>query len=117
MKGLWSILCLSTLALPLSAQENKQRLTLEEAMVLGQAKSVASMENRNNALKSYWRFRNYKTDRLPGISLSGTLPSLNKQLNSYQQEDGSYKFVPNNYLSEYLGFTVKQIIPFTGGDI
>lgn len=117
MKGLWIILCLSTLNLPLSAQENKLRLTLEEAMVLGQAKSVASMENRNNALKSYWRFRNYKTDRLPSISLSGTLPSLNKQLNSYQQEDGSYKFVPNNYLSEYLGFTVKQIIPFTGGEI
>ncbi|MCD8318298.1 MAG: hypothetical protein LUC45_05410 [Paraprevotella sp.] len=117
MKGMWIILCLSALAPSLSAQEEKRQLTIEEAMMLGQAKSVASMENRNNALKSYWRFRDYKADRLPGISFSGTLPSLNKQLNSYQQEDGSYKFIPNNYLSEYVGLTVRQVIPFTGGEI
>ncbi len=117
MKGLSIMLCLSILASPSPAQEKERRLTIEEAMAIGQAKSVASMENRNNALKSYWRYRNYKTDRLPGMSLSGTLPSLNKQLNSYQQEDGSYKFVPNNYLSEYLDLAVRQVIPFTGGEI
>ncbi len=117
MKGLMIILCLGTVALPLPAQEKEQRLTIEEAMEIGRVKSIASMETRNNMLKAYWRFRNYKTDRLPSLSFSGTLPSLNKQLNSYQQEDGSYKFVPNNYLSEYMSLTIRQIIPFTGGEI
>lgn len=117
MRGVWMIVGLSVLAFRLSAQERQLRLTIEEAMVLGQTQSVASMESRNNMLKAYWTFRNYKADRLPGISFSGTLPSLNRQLNSYQQEDGSYKFIPNNYLSEYLGLTVRQVIPFTGGEI
>lgn len=117
MKRIFIILCLGSLVLPSTAQENKRQLTIEEAMELGRVKTIASMENRNQMLKSYWRFRNYRTDRLPSLSLSGKLPSLNKQLNAYQQEDGSYKFVPNNYLSESLNLSLRQVIPFTGGEI
>ena len=50
MRGLWMIVCLSVLAFRLSAQERQLRLTIEEAMALGQAQSVASMESRNNML-------------------------------------------------------------------
>ena len=99
-----------------SAQE-KLHLTINEALELGRSQSIAAKESENVRLKAYWRYQDYRADLLPGISISGTLPSLNRSLNSYQQEDGAYKFVPNNYLSENLNFTIRQAIPFTGGEI
>ncbi len=90
-------------------------LTLDEALAMGREESIASKENENTMLKAWWRYRNYRAGLLPNITLGGTVPSLNRSLNSYQREDGTYTFIPNNYISENLNLTVSQAIPFTGG--
>ncbi len=95
----------------------KLSLTIEDALALGREQSIASKENDNTLLKAEWRYRNYKAGLLPNITIGGTLPSLNRSLNSYQREDGTYTFIPNNYLSETLGLTISQAIPFTGGKV
>ncbi len=92
-------------------------LSIEEALALGREQSIASKENDNALLKAEWRYRNYQAGLLPNITLGGTIPSLNRSLNSYQREDGTYTFIPNNYLSETFGLTVSQVIPFTGGKV
>jgi outer membrane protein TolC len=52
---------------------------------------------------------------LPNVVLDGTLPTLNRSLNTYQREDGSYGFVGNNILTENLSLSLQQNIPFTNG--
>lgn len=92
-------------------------LSIEDALKLGREESIDSKANSNTMLKAYWRYRDYRAGLLPGITLSGTLPSLNRSLKSYQQENGVYKFIPNNYLSEYMNFSIRQAIPFSGGEL
>ena len=95
----------------------ERRLTLEEAFALAERQSLDASIARNTFLNSFWQYRNYKADLLPNVVLSGELPTLNRSLNSYQKEDGSYGFVKNNILTENLSLSVEQNIPFTGGAI
>jgi outer membrane protein TolC len=95
------------------AQERK--LTLEEAFVLAEKQSLDASIVRNTFLNSFWQYLNYKAELLPNVVLEGTLPALNRSLNTYQKEDGSYGFVKNNTLTETLALSVEQNIPFTGG--
>ncbi|MDR2131611.1 MAG: TolC family protein [Odoribacteraceae bacterium] len=97
----------------LNAQE--RRLTIEEAFALAGKQSLDAAIARDMLLNAYWRYRNYKAELLPNMVLEGTLPSLNRSLGSYQKEDGSYRFVKNNVLTENLSLSVRQNIPFTGG--
>ena len=129
-RGIFSAITVMALSAALPAQEPsrpdtaavtglKERLplTIEEALALGREQSIASKENDNALLKAEWRYRNYRADRLPGITLGGTLPALNRSLNTCQRPDGVYTFVPNNYLSENLSLGIRQAIPFTGGEL
>ena len=108
----------AVLSEPVVAQERQTMpLTIEEALVMGREQSLVSKENRNTMRIAYWQYRNYRADLFPSVTLDATLPSLNRSLSSYQQEDGVYKFIPNNYISEYMGLTISQAIPFTGGHV
>lgn len=93
------------------------RLTLEEALRLASSQSVEAMVAKNQMRAAYWQFRNYKAELLPSLTLDGTLPSLNRSLSAYQKEDGSYEFIPNSSLSENVGLSLSQNIPYTGGKI
>lgn len=106
------LICLSVCK---AFSQERLELTLEEALALGRDQSIASKENENIMFKAWWSYRNYRAGLLPNITLGGTLPSLNRSLNTYQKEDGTYTFIPNNYISEMLNLTVSQAIPFTGG--
>lgn len=98
-------------------QSNEVHLSLEDALLIGQEQSLISKENKNTLTIAYWQYRDYRADLFPSISLDGTLPSLNRSLSSYQQEDGTFKFIHNDYVRENLGLTVSQAIPFTGGKL
>lgn len=100
-----------------TGQQNTLSLSLEEALHIGREQSLVSKEAHNNMRISYWQYRNYRASLFPNIYLEGTLPSLNRSLSQYQQENGIYKFIPNNYIKENIGLTVSQAIPFTGGQI
>lgn len=113
---LFNILCVIITGTAL-CQPSQLHLNLEEALIIGQEQSLISKENKNALGVAYWQYRNYRANLFPSISLDGTLPSLNRSLSTYQQEDGVYKFIPNNYVRETLGLTISQAIPFTGGNI
>jgi outer membrane protein TolC len=95
------------------AQEHS--LTLEEAFMLAENRSLDASIARNVFLNAFWQYRNYRAELLPNVVLEGTLPSLNRSLSTYQKEDGSYGFVDNNTLTENLSLSIQQNIPFTGG--
>ena len=112
--NIFCLLCVEAMAnIP-----NKQRqITLEEAISLARKQSVDAAVALNELKKAYWEYRTFRADLLPEMNLSATMPSYNKRYNSYQQSDGSYTFLRNNYLGMNGGLSIDQNIWFTGGKI
>jgi outer membrane protein TolC len=54
---------------------------------------------------------------LPEVNFTGTLPSYNNNYSKYQQADGSYTYVQNNWLGLNGKISIDQNIALTGGKI
>lgn len=100
-----------------SAFSQVRPITLEEAITLARTQSVDAAVARNELKTSYWEYRTFKADLLPEVNLNATLPSYNKNYNSYQTEDGSYTFVRNNYVGLNGSLSIDQNIWLTGGTL
>jgi outer membrane protein TolC len=119
MKKLHLTAILITL-LPLLHAEKKDshiRLTLKEAILLAQSRSVEAAVARNELKTAYWEYRTHLADQLPEINFTGTLPSYRNHYNSYQQSDGSYTYVRNNHMGLDAQISMDQQIALTGGTI
>lgn len=103
--------------LPAFGQQEQKVVSLGEAIRLAQEQSLDAMVAKSQLRASYWQYRNYKADLLPNVKLTGTLPSFNRTLSSYLKEDGTYKYVSSNSISEQLSLSVTQNIPLTGGQL
>lgn len=111
-------LCFVALLLPFALKaQNEHQITLSEAIALARVQSVDAAVALNELKTAYWEYRTFKADLLPEVNLTGTLPNYNKSYNSYQLEDGSYKFVRNNTLGLSGELSVDQNIWFTGGSL
>lgn len=93
------------------------RLTLPEAIRLGQARSVDAVVAKNEYISAYWAYRTYRTELLPEVTLTGTLPYYSKSYNQRQNEQGEYTYVSNHYNRIDAALSLTQNIPWTGGQI
>jgi outer membrane protein TolC len=109
------LLILLSVSLPLYAQEDTLKLSLVEAIHLAKLQSVDATVALNKLKTSYWEYRTYKADQLPEINFAGTLPSYNNKYSLYQQSDGAYTYVQNNWLALSGRISVDQNIALTGG--
>lgn len=98
-------------------QREERGITLGEAIRLAQGQSLDAIVAKSQLRSAYWQYRNYKADLLPNVRLTGTLPSFNRTLANYLKEDGTYKYVSSNSISEQLSLAVTQNIPLTGGQL
>ena len=102
----------------ISCEANAQKqLSLDDAISLARVQSVDAAVSLNELKTAYWEYRTHKADMLPEVNFSGTLPSYNKSYSSYQESDGSYTFVPSNYLDLSGKLSVDQNIWLTGGKL
>ena len=92
-------------------------ITLDEAITLARVQSVNAAVALNELKTAYWEYRTFQADLLPEVNLSATLPSYAKSYNSYQQGDGSYTFVRNNYMQMSGELSIDQNIWLTGGTL
>ena len=92
-------------------------ITLDEAITLARVQSVNAAVALNELKTAYWEYRTFKADLLPEVNLSATLPSYAKSYNSYQQSDGSYTFVRNNFMQMSGELSIDQNIWLTGGTL
>ena len=92
-------------------------LTLKEAITLAQLQSVDATVARNELKTAYWEYRTHQADQLPEINFTGTIPSYNNRYSRYQQSDGSYTYIRNNWLGMNGQISVDQNIALTGGRI
>ena len=107
----------STLSLLAETATRIRPITLDEAITLARVQSVNAAVALNELKTAYWEYRTFRADLLPEVNFSATLPSYAKSYNSYQQSDGSYTFVRNNYLQMSGEISIDQNIWFTGGTL
>lgn len=111
-------LCIGGILISLSvSSQNGHQISLREAIALARMQSVDAAVALNELKTAYWEYRTFKADLLPEINMRGTLPNYNRSYNSYQSEDGSYKFVRNNTLGLSGELSVDQNVWFTGGQL
>ena len=92
------------------------RLTLSDAIALAQRQSSDALAARHTLEAAEWSYRYYKANYLPSVTLSSS-PSLNRQLNSLTQPDGTNIFVRQNQLSTDLSLSISQNVTLTGGTL
>ena len=107
----------TTLNLLAETTTHVRPITLDEAITLARVQSVNAAVALNELKTAYWEYRTFRADLLPEVNFSATLPSYAKSYNSYQQSDGSYTFVRNNYLQMSGEISIDQNIWFTGGTL
>ncbi|MBR3453919.1 MAG: TolC family protein [Bacteroidaceae bacterium] len=92
------------------------RLTLTDAIALAQRQSSDALAARHALEASEWSYRYFRANYLPSVSLSSS-PSLNRQLNSITQPDGTNVFVRQNQLNTDLSLSISQNVALTGGTL
>ncbi len=93
-------------------------LTLWEAIELAREGSPDVQVSELLFMSRYWNYRSYKAELLPSFSLNGTVGNYNRSLVQVQDYyTGDIKYFRNNTMSNSLGLSLTQNIPFTGGTL
>lgn len=92
-------------------------ISLDAALSRAAMQSVDALVAKNEYISSYWEYRTYKSELLPEVIFNGTLPYYSKSYNQYQQSDGTYTFVSNDYSKIDAGLSINQNLPLTGGKL
>lgn len=96
----------------------QDRMTLSEAIRTARTNSVEALETRQAFISTYWAYRSYKANRLPGVNLKGNLMNFDRSLTLLQNpEDGTLKYVSSNNLQNGIALEINQNITFTGGTL
>lgn len=96
----------------------QDRMTLSEAIRTARTNSVEALETRQAFISTYWAYRSYKANRLPGVNLNGNLINFDRSLTLLQNpEDGTLKYVSSNNLQNGIALEINQNITFTGGTL
>ena len=92
-------------------------ISLETAIDRARTNSVEAEMAVNELRTAYWGYRTYRAELLPELSFAATVPAYYRQFSAYMNSDGSYSFVPNNYLQLNGQLSVTQNVWLTGGQI
>jgi len=111
------ILTLSALVAFTTRAAETVAITLDEAMARARARSVNASVALDRLRSAYWEYRTYRAELLPEVSFTATTPAYYKQYSPYQNADGTYSFVRNNYMQLTGELSVTQNIWLTGGKL
>ncbi len=98
-----------------TAQQRVHQLHLQDVIRLAQEQSAEAKQVSTSRENSYWQWRSFRSDYLPQLSLTGTLPDFSRTITPVTQPDGTLEYQPvSNNISE-IGTTLSQVISPTGG--
>ena len=110
------LLCFS-LAAAAQSGDVPRPLTLEAVVELAQAQSPASVRAERTLTGTYWRFRTFRSNYLPQISLEGVLPDLTRSYEPIVQPDGSFEIRSLSRANSNLRLALSQNVGATGGRV
>lgn len=93
------------------------RLTLEEAVKMGQQQSPDARIAGLQFEAAKYDYLAFKARYKPRISLNGEVPGLNRSISNYLHPDGYNFFIKQENIYSDLELQVRQQIPLTGGFI
>ena len=111
----WLVAMGCSIGLMAETTDRVRPITLEEAITIARVQSVDAAVALNELKTAYWEYRTFRADLLPEVSLAATVPSYAKSYSSYQQSDGTYTFVRNNFMQMSGALSINQNIWLTGG--
>lgn len=103
-------------SLNLQAQ-NQQTLTLEQSIEIAKKNSPLARAANFALVSSKWRFKSFRADLLPSLSLSGDAPNYSKSFRADFQPDGSTRFIYQTQSDASMDLSVNQNIMATGGNL
>jgi len=92
-------------------------LTLEEALEIAHDKSIRGKINSQQWELGQLDYKIFKKSMFPELSLSSTLPNLNRSLEKITLPDGSDSYVSRSQMLTNLGLSINQPLIWTGGEI
>lgn len=104
------LLCTSVLAQPV-------RMSLTEVVGLARTQSIASRQAATLQQTNYWKYRSFRADYKPQLSLNGVLPGFTRSFIQVQQPDGTIAFQPVSNNNSLVNLALSQTIALTGGSI
>jgi outer membrane protein TolC len=101
----------------LNAQNDTLILTLDEVMAIAHKQSPDALIAKHKFRSSYWQYRSFKADYLPGINLDATIPSFSRSFRQIPQTGGPDIFQYNT-IGDYTAIlSIDQKIGYTGGSV
>jgi outer membrane protein TolC len=98
-------------------QKQKKLLTLKQVIQLSKEQSLDAIVAKQRFRADYWEFRSYKAKYLPKFTLNTQFPQFNRSIKKYQNPDGSYSYIEDNYNTTSVNLNMSQNIGLTGGQI
>lgn len=92
-------------------------LTLDDVLRIAHQQSPDALIAKHKFRSSYWQYRSFKADYLPGINLEATIPSFSRSFRQIPQTGGPDIFQYNTIGDYSAILSVDQKIGFTGGSV
>lgn len=96
--------------------DNLGTLTLQECIRIAQDESPVAKATRYALIASKWRYRSFRADLMPSLSLSGDAPNFSRSLQQ-QFSGGVYEYFDVTQSDASAGLSVNQNILYTGGTL
>jgi outer membrane protein len=93
------------------------RLSLQQVVEMAKANSIAAKQATTVRETNYWKWRTFKSNYQPQLSLSGILPGYSKTTQQVLQPDGTIIFQPVHNDNSSLQLDFSQSITATGGTV
>jgi len=118
MKTIFLLLIITCSFSFLATSQEKIILSLDDVIQIASSQSIDAFRNKNMYLASYWEFRFYQAERLPGISLSTTPVDYNRFLKKeYNFETNEDEYRLREYVNSDIGLAATQNVGFSGGQL
>lgn len=102
-------------AFQLFPQIKSINFTLEECIEYAKINSTSAKVARSEYQSRKYFYQAFRSQLYPQISLSGSLPGLERAINAVTQPDGSILYLQQSQLSSSANLQLSQQIPITGG--
>ena len=97
--------------------QDQRTLTLEESIEIAKDSSPLARAANFELVSAKWRYKSFRADLLPSLSLGGDAPNYNKSIFSNIQDDGSVTFSSRTQSEASVDLSIDQSIMPTGGNL
>ncbi|MEX2363060.1 MAG: TolC family protein, partial [Balneolaceae bacterium] len=97
--------------------QTTRTLTLEESIEIAKQNSPLARAATYALISAKWRYKSFRADLLPSLSLSGDAPNYNKSIFSNVLDDGTVTFSSRTQSEASADLSIRQNIMPTGGNL